>query len=671
MELEVGAVIERYEVVRFLGQGGMAAVYLVQHRTLGTRHALKVLTVSNSVIRDRLIDEGRLQANLKHPNMVAVADVLDVAGAPGLLMEYVDGPSLDVWLSENRPPLDQAEALFQGVLSAVRRAHDADVIHRDLKPGNVLLAPSDEGGVVVKVADFGLAKALGGEARDLRRTRTGVAMGTPAYMAPEQFRDSKHVDRRADVFALGAILYELVCGRHPFPGDDLLQLFNAIASNVYVPPRELVPDLPRRVEAAIVGCLAADRNQRIPDCHTLGDVLAGRRLWQEDPGVSEGPAPTFNAAPAPPSGQDDVEATFAMTGGLEPAASVASAPRVPSPPVVPSTPGFDPAAPSSVGGGQEEPGVSEGPAPTFNAAPAPPSGQDDVEATFAMTGGLEPAAPVASAPRVSSPPADPSPRVFDPAAPSSVGGGLVDVRVDRSETVPAPVKWWRWGAVFAMLLVLLTGVSIVGGFVALKAYRAAAEQDRLTEAEAPATVEPEEATVAELPAEPDLSAQADPEQVTESDATPAPSASPATEPEPTPTLSADRATPSPARSTPAAVERSVDPSIAAEPGSPAVAESVPVVVLVEEPVAIRQPEVSTGSGEPSGTLYVRSQPGPGQVVIDGAKRGRTRWRGDLSPGEHKVTVRGDDGASAKATAVIRSGKDTYICLDLDHGGVCQ
>jgi len=599
MELEVGAVIERYEVVRFLGQGGMAAVYLVQHRTLGTRHALKVLTVSNSVIRDRLIDEGRLQANLKHPNMVAVADVLDVAGAPGLLMEYVDGPSLDVWLSENRPPLDQAEALFQGVLSAVRRAHDADVIHRDLKPGNVLLAPSDEGGVVVKVADFGLAKALGGEARDLRRTRTGVAMGTPAYMAPEQFRDSKHVDRRADVFALGAILYELVCGRHPFPGDDLLQLFNAIASNVYVPPRELVPDLPRRVEAAIVGCLAADRNQRIPDCHTLGDVLAGRRLWQEDPGVSEGPAPTFNAAPAPPSGQDDVEATFAMTGGLEPAA------------------------------------------------------------------------PVASAPRVSSPPADPSPRVFDPAAPSSVGGGLVDVRVDRSETVPAPVKWWRWGAVFAMLLVLLTGVSIVGGFVALKAYRAAAEQDRLTEAEAPATVEPEEATVAELPAEPDLSAQADPEQVTESDATPAPSASPATEPEPTPTLSADRATPSPARSTPAAVERSVDPSIAAEPGSPAVAESVPVVVLVEEPVAIRQPEVSTGSGEPSGTLYVRSQPGPGQVVIDGAKRGRTRWRGDLSPGEHKVTVRGDDGASAKATAVIRSGKDTYICLDLDHGGVCQ
>jgi len=145
MSLVPGTAIDRYDVVRLLGHGGMAEVYPVRHRTLGTSHALKLLTLSGRSIRDRLIEEGRVQARLRHPNLVAVTDVLDVDGAPGLLMEFVDGPSPDAWLSTQRPDPSEAERLFRGILDGVGRAHRHGVVHRDLKPSNVLLATDEDG----------------------------------------------------------------------------------------------------------------------------------------------------------------------------------------------------------------------------------------------------------------------------------------------------------------------------------------------------------------------------------------------------------------------------------------------------------------------------------------------------------------------------------------------
>ena len=273
--LSAGERIDRYRVDTKLGEGGMALVYRVQHVQLGTWHALKVLRSSWAPIRDRLLLEGRVQAQLQHPNIVAVTDVVEVHGAPGLVMEYVAGPSLDSLLRHTRLSIMQADMLGRGIIAGVAAAHEQGLIHRDLKPANILLAVG-KFGVVPKVADFGLAKLLDtGESSSARQTRTGVGMGTPAFMSPEQLRDAKNVDCRADVFALGAILYELACGARAFDTDDVLDLFAAIAAGQYVHPREHAPELPSRMVDAIVGALEPDRDKRWPDCASLLQAWTG------------------------------------------------------------------------------------------------------------------------------------------------------------------------------------------------------------------------------------------------------------------------------------------------------------------------------------------------------------------------------------------------------------
>jgi serine/threonine-protein kinase len=272
--LERGREIDRYRVEHELGSGGMATVYRVRHVRLGSVHALKVLKVGGRDLQERLVQEGRVQAQLRHPHIVAVTDVVDVDGAPGLVMDLVAGPPLDAWLREHRPGLGEALRLFDGIVSGVARAHREGLVHRDLKPGNVLLEEGDTG-LVAKVTDFGLAKILADTGSSLTRTRSGVSVGTPQYMAPEQVRDASRVDQRADVFALGCILYELACGRSPFQQPDVLSTMNAVVAGDYAPPESLAPALPERVRAAIAGSLQVDRDKRIPDCATLLAVLSG------------------------------------------------------------------------------------------------------------------------------------------------------------------------------------------------------------------------------------------------------------------------------------------------------------------------------------------------------------------------------------------------------------
>ncbi|MFZ5480497.1 MAG: serine/threonine-protein kinase, partial [Myxococcota bacterium] len=273
--LQPGRVVDRYVIEAELGSGGMATVYKVRHARLRSVHALKVLKVQGSDLQARLVQEGQMQAQLRHPNIVAVTDVVDVDGAPGLVMDFVAGPPLDAWLREQpRPSLAEALRIFGGIVDAVARAHREGLVHRDLKPGNVLLEDGDRG-LVPKVSDFGLAKILADSGSPLTRTRSGVAVGTPQYMAPEQVRDASRVDQRADIFALGCILYELTCGRSPFAHSDLLSTMNAVVAGDFPPPKEVAPGLPENVRAAIEGCLVVDRDRRIPDCATLVGVLAG------------------------------------------------------------------------------------------------------------------------------------------------------------------------------------------------------------------------------------------------------------------------------------------------------------------------------------------------------------------------------------------------------------
>ena len=273
MQITTGSVVDRYIVEGILGEGGMATVYRVQHNQLGTYHALKVLTVASVQIAKRLVQEGRVQATLRHPNIVAVTDIVDLSGSPGLIMELINGPSLDEFLVQEQLSIDQVDALASGILAGVAAAHGRDLIHRDLKPANIMLAITP-GGLVPKVTDFGLAKILGG-GEGFSNTRTGSTMGTPHYMSPEQIRDSKNVGPRADVFSLGAILYEMLAGRRAFEGDDLLAIFNAVASGERVPIRDLCPEIPERMERAIDGAMEVDLGARIASVTELLAVWSG------------------------------------------------------------------------------------------------------------------------------------------------------------------------------------------------------------------------------------------------------------------------------------------------------------------------------------------------------------------------------------------------------------
>jgi len=292
VDLRPGQEVDRYTVVDKIGSGGMAEVYRVRHNTLGTDHALKVLSLNIPAIRERLIQEGRVQAQLQHPHIVAVTDVLDVLGSPGLLMQLVKGPSLEEWLRHNRPSLDEALRIFAGILEALKEAHRLEIVHRDLKPGNVMLSPQS-GVLEPKVTDFGLAKLLA-EQTSPTQTRTGLPMGTPAYMSPEQITDAKSVDMRTDIFALGCILYELTCGQLAFIGANTLEVWSAVTGGNYAPPRTLVPDLPEPVVRAIHGCLQQQRELRISSCEALEAVLGGEGLNPSD-------APTIApVVPLPP-----------------------------------------------------------------------------------------------------------------------------------------------------------------------------------------------------------------------------------------------------------------------------------------------------------------------------------------------------------------------------------
>jgi len=342
MELQTGAEIERYVVESELGRGGMAVVYRVRHARLGSHHALKLLSLTSRSLQERLLQEGQLQATLRHPNIVAVTDVLDVEGQPGLVMELVEGPTLEDWLLTRRPSYDQAERLFRGVLSAVEAAHAKDLVHRDLKPANVLLAPYS-GELVPKVADFGLAKALA-EASSRPGTRSGVSMGTPKYMAPEQIRDAGGVDARADLFSLGAILYELVTGRPPFDGPDVLSVFNAVASGSFAP---LPDDVPEHLARAVRGCLVVDPRGRIPDCATLRAVLDGDRV----PDAAARPAsPAATMVPDSFGGDssDTWSPELAAAEPAQPAAQPAAHTLVPEPGA-----SLDRTGPDSLGGSLE------------------------------------------------------------------------------------------------------------------------------------------------------------------------------------------------------------------------------------------------------------------------------------------------------------------------------
>lgn len=266
---------ERYEVEALVGQGGLAEVYRVRHVQLGSLHALKLLLFRKKSLADRLLLEGRIQAQLNHPNVVGVTDVVRHEGQYALLMEYIDDLSLEDLLEEReRFPVEEALELFAPVLAGVHAAHLAGVLHRDLKPSNVLLA-RHRGGLVPKVADFGIAKVVAEQLEGA--TAEGVAMGTPGYMAPEQVVDASSVDVRTDVFALAAILYELVTGRRAFAADDGTVSLRSTLEGTFRPMSSIIEDVPIPVCLAVQKALSREREDRFPSVLDLARALFADR----------------------------------------------------------------------------------------------------------------------------------------------------------------------------------------------------------------------------------------------------------------------------------------------------------------------------------------------------------------------------------------------------------
>jgi serine/threonine-protein kinase len=283
-------IADRYVVEALAGRGGMAVVYRVQHAQLGSTHALKLLAMKTKGMTRRLEQEGRIQARLRHPNILQVTDLVEHEGQVGLVMEWVESPALDDWLATNGPlPVEAALGLFAPVLSAVAAAHDLGILHRDLKPANIMLARGI-GGYVPKVADFGIAKMVMDDAPS--RTVGGMPMGTPGYMAPEQIRSAKDVDVRADVFSLGAVLYSILTGKPPFEADEPFEAMEDTLAGKYAPLDGALPDCPPRVVAAVHRSLDPDPDKRFRDVRALGKELFADRpdllsLFEPDSGTDE------------------------------------------------------------------------------------------------------------------------------------------------------------------------------------------------------------------------------------------------------------------------------------------------------------------------------------------------------------------------------------------------
>ncbi|MFI5230531.1 MAG: protein kinase, partial [Gemmatimonadales bacterium] len=254
----VGRVIaERYLVLALLGEGGMGRVYLAEHVKMNRQCAIKVMNpslVNDTESAQRFAREASSAARILHPNVAAVFDYGESDKIVYLVMEYVDGESLSTML-EAHGELDPRRAieLARQIADGLAAAHELGIVHRDLKPDNVIVARNRSGKEIPKIVDFGIAKAVSETPQD-SLTRSGLVIGTPEYMSPEQLLGDP-VDARSDVYSLGCILYQMLTGKPAFEADSREQM---IRRRLHEPPphvREILPNLPRRLDTLIVHML--------------------------------------------------------------------------------------------------------------------------------------------------------------------------------------------------------------------------------------------------------------------------------------------------------------------------------------------------------------------------------------------------------------------------------
>ena len=268
----VAALGAQYDIVRVIGKGGMGAVYLGHERLLDRPVAIKVLPHESSdtaSARDRFLREARIAARLTHPNIVPLYSFGEAGKTLFYVMAYVDGESLEQRLRRvGRMSFDETRRILSDLASALDHAHTLGVVHRDLKPDNVLLE-RDTGRPVL--ADFGIARQANTAGATL--TQTGVIVGTPHYMSPEQASGDRELDGRSDVYALGVIGYRMITGKLPFEGASIQEVITQHIARDPIPLSVMSPDVPADMDAAIMRCLAKDSGARWPSAGALKEAL--------------------------------------------------------------------------------------------------------------------------------------------------------------------------------------------------------------------------------------------------------------------------------------------------------------------------------------------------------------------------------------------------------------
>ena len=305
----------RYEVLELIGRGGMAEVYLGRDKRLSRTVAIKLLRsdiAEDPTFQARFRREAQSAAALNHPSIVGVYDfgeevVTRADGStqtvPYLVMEYVQGHTVRELLSEGEAvPIDEAGEIVSGVLQALGYSHRNGIVHRDIKPGNIMLTNTGE----VKVMDFGLARAI--EDSAVTVTQTHAVVGTAQYLSPEQAR-GEVVDARSDIYSCGCLLYELLTGRPPFKGDSAVAIAYQHVRELPVPPSQIAPDVPESMDRVVMKALAKHREDRYQNADQMrADLQAAIRglqvnapateTWQQQATTIIAPTPGVPSAPA-------------------------------------------------------------------------------------------------------------------------------------------------------------------------------------------------------------------------------------------------------------------------------------------------------------------------------------------------------------------------------------
>lgn len=284
----------KYRVLGAIGEGGVGTILEAHHELLDKDVALKLIALesapntSSTALAERFLIEARAAAKVESPHVARVMDVgkLD-SGAPFMVMERLEGCNLEELLTlEGTLAVEDTVDYVMQALQGLAHAHVLGVVHRDLKPANLFLARQPDGSAIIKIVDFGIAMLLDDAGRrqvSTRVTGSGVLVGSPMYMSPEQVRDEEHIDHRTDIWSVGVVLYELLTGQVPFgtKAVGMGEIFGAILDEPLVPPSQLRPNVPPEIDAIIARCLARKVDDRYSDVAEIARAIApfGTGKW--------------------------------------------------------------------------------------------------------------------------------------------------------------------------------------------------------------------------------------------------------------------------------------------------------------------------------------------------------------------------------------------------------